>query len=150
MREEVVKKHRKQWVKALRNGEYEQGKNNLRSELSPGIDSPVEYQYCCLGVACDLSRLSDWTINENGDWHYDGYYSYIGSDDVREYYGLASSVGSFYLDALPPALYRAVKSFVREEDIGDNTMTLVGLNDRGASFDLIADVIEEEPRGLFR
>ncbi len=33
------------WVKALRSGEYQQGKEHLRKDG----------QYCCLGVLCDLA-----------------------------------------------------------------------------------------------
>lgn len=40
-----------QWVKALRSGNYEQGKNLLRSK---------ENKFCCLGVLCDLMNSQAW------------------------------------------------------------------------------------------
>lgn len=42
---------------ALRSGEYEQGQNQLRV---PGNDEN-DYAYCCLGVACDISGLGEWS-----------------------------------------------------------------------------------------
>lgn len=39
---------KKQWVEALRSGEYAQGQNHLR-QVVRGRD-----QFCCLGVLCDL------------------------------------------------------------------------------------------------
>lgn len=39
------KKIAKLWVKALRSGDYEQGRHQLRNEHS---------QFCCLGVLCNL------------------------------------------------------------------------------------------------
>lgn len=46
----------KKWVKALRSGGYQQGKENLckEDEISGDCD------YCCLGVACDILIEGDW------------------------------------------------------------------------------------------
>lgn len=41
---------RKQWVKALRSGKYQQAIGRLRRDGG----------YCCLGVACDVSGLGWW------------------------------------------------------------------------------------------
>lgn len=38
------KKIKKLWLKALRSGEYKQGKLALR----------IKNKYCCLGVLCDI------------------------------------------------------------------------------------------------
>lgn len=38
-------KIKKQWIKALRSGDYKQGKEQLRND---------ENQFCCLGVLCNL------------------------------------------------------------------------------------------------
>jgi len=39
---------KEKWVAALRSGEYKQGTGRLRIEIIGG------YQYCCLGVLCDI------------------------------------------------------------------------------------------------
>lgn len=38
---------KEKWLKALRSGEYKQGRNTL---YNPDTD-----QYCCLGVLCELA-----------------------------------------------------------------------------------------------
>lgn len=38
---------KRQWLKALRSGEYQQGQGQLRSDEGD--------RYCCLGVLCDLA-----------------------------------------------------------------------------------------------
>lgn len=45
-----------EWVKALRSGDYQQGKSNLcREDQISG-----ECEYCCLGVACDILTVNEW------------------------------------------------------------------------------------------
>ena len=46
----------KKWVKALRSGDYQQGKGNLCKEDEISGDC----EYCCLGVACDILTEADW------------------------------------------------------------------------------------------
>ena len=44
----------KLWVEALRSGLYDQGFEALRTSTG---------EYCCLGVACDISGLGEWREN---------------------------------------------------------------------------------------
>lgn len=44
-----------EWLKALRSGEYTQGKEQLYTPVS--LDGSFEYHYCCLGVACVIQNL---------------------------------------------------------------------------------------------
>ena len=45
-----------EWLVALESGEYKQGRGRLRDDNG----------FCCLGVACDLSGLGEWTpLNRN-------------------------------------------------------------------------------------
>ncbi len=53
------KAHIKQWIRALRSGRYKQTVETLRKD-----DEPVAY--CCLGVACNISKLGKW----DGDGEY--------------------------------------------------------------------------------
>ena len=66
------------WAEALEFGEYKQTTGRLRQGN----------RYCCLGVACDLSYLNKWTI----DNFYGGK---LGSlpINVMEFYGLPSPFG---------------------------------------------------------
>ena len=57
------KKTKKQWVAALRSGEYEQGTSWLRREKN-GTE-----QFCCLGVLCDLVEPGQWRSGDGaGCW----------------------------------------------------------------------------------
>lgn len=51
-------KIKKQWIEALRSGEYKQGKNYLRN---------IENNFCCLGVLTDLyckEKNEEWELIE--------------------------------------------------------------------------------------
>lgn len=48
-----------QWLKALRSGDYLQGKQRLRSELNKKVF------YCCLGVLCDIG-FGTWEEKTKG------------------------------------------------------------------------------------
>jgi len=47
----LPKKLRKDWLKVLRSGEYEQCSRELRNEY--------ETSYCCLGVSCKVKGLKN-------------------------------------------------------------------------------------------
>lgn len=49
------KELKEKWIKALRSGEYKQGKDCLRSNDN----------YCCLGVLCDIIDSNSWVHDEN-------------------------------------------------------------------------------------
>lgn len=118
---EEQKQHRKDWVNALRSGDYKQGTGVLRDKND---------NYCCLGVACDLAGV-EWRA-------YDGCYKAlingVGSDTslpspVMSYFGMRDRQGRFY---------------------GEWNNILVMKNDcEKCTFDEIADIIESEPQGLF-
>ena len=112
---------RAKWVKALRSGEYSQGRYSLK----------IDDDYCCLGVLCDISGLGRW----EPDKHVPDQYQYVvdgGSMgkvhvplEVGRTVGLTYSSGMFYGGALS------------------------NQNDMGMPFEKIADLIESEPEGLF-
>ena len=111
----------KTWVAALRSGDF------LQSSLA-GL-RPVEDTYSCLGVACDLYPFGSWYEGTRGHWGYQADFEnklWSLPRDVAEWLGLSSPDGA-YDDG--------VLGLLREAD--------------GFTFDVIADVIEEEPEGLF-
>jgi len=118
---------KRRWVRALRSGKYQQGKDFLRRE------GKKEDLFCCLGVLCDLyekeKELNGWRSNEifNGR---EVIKSYLGvgnvlPEHVKEWSGLSSVDGGF------------VK-------FGAYPEGLATLNDRGIPFDALADLIEEQ------
>ena len=72
-------KNRREWVEALRSGDYQQGQGALLTGD----------RFCCLGVACEISGLAEW----NG--HY-----YLGQDcalpdEVMDWLGLRDYMGEW-------------------------------------------------------
>lgn len=127
--------HRKAWVEALLSGEYRQGQSFLAQEVC-GIR-----RYCCLGVACELAvREGVIEIDEPQEVTTGVRRLRFGQEvellphAVADWLGLASTDGT-YVEGAPM-------------DPESSPESLSGLNDRGASFDCIAEVIEEEPFGL--
>ena len=128
--------NRRIWIEALRSGKYGQGTAGLRS-----LD-----QYCCLGVACEVSDLGNW---ENKGDDYDTFRLYDGSLSRQERLNSVELVG----EALPPpavlrwlGLKTDQGQFRLESGV---TEMLTSLNDnQGYTFEQIADVIESEPTGL--
>jgi len=115
------------WVDALRSGKYQQGKDFLRREGN----------YCCLGVLCDLYDRE--TSGPGWDEHCgSGGDDYLGSDtslpgEVTRWAGL---IGSSDVN------HRGEYS-VNLRHHGYRTY-LSSINDEGASFNEIADLIEQQ------
>jgi len=55
------------WIEALRSGKYKQGRFKLRTR---------DDCYCCLGVLCDVSNISEWEVN-GSSYSYDGALSFL-------------------------------------------------------------------------
>ena len=116
-------------IEALESGEYKKGKHCLRNERN---------EFCCLGVACDLSGLGEWGAPEGGEHNYQQqgidenptpeswFNSCVLPEVVREYYGLPHRFG-----------------FLVAEKFQASGLT--NLNDSTATF---AEVIEELKRWL--
>lgn len=110
------------WLAALRSGEYPQTSRALRDG----------YGFCCLGVLCDIHTKT----TGNGMWSVGG--SYSANNHTRG-------------EIPPPAvvtwagLNRPNPDVVKEETQYDTIIyrSLAELNDRGATFEEIADIIEE-------
>ena len=122
---EEQKKHRAELVKALRSGKYAQVRGCLRKDN----------RFCCLGVACDISGLYEWLKNKHLIHRKIDFWYYLGSTqvmprEVMDYYGFADSNGQYNL-------------------LKDIYATLTDMNDGGATFKEIADIIEKEPEGMF-
>lgn len=111
---------KKQWVKALRSGKYQQGKNHLR----------VGNEFCCLGVLCDIAPKS---VREPWKPRIDNTY------EVKVYsmHGISSCIPD------------PIKTWANLTDgsiyvpYNGTTIALSYLNDNGISFNEIADLIEE-------
>lgn len=126
------------WCEALESGKYLQGTQQLR----------MGNHFCCLGVACDLSGI--------GEWGSKGNFYYVGGEPARRFLppelevvlGLDNEQGMFLGDNLPAELQHELKLAGYRPH--GNFVSLVGMNDSGVPFPLIAKVIRARPKGLFR
>lgn len=114
MNEEIKKK----WVEALRSGKYKQGEGYLRS---------ADDKFCCLGVLCDIVSPEGWAKCLSGRYNH-GVNGITLPGKVSEATGVTSQGGI----AVPVAYGGTTCHF------------LIELNDAGATFEEIADVIEEQ------
>ena len=119
---EQTKENRQKWVDALQSGKYTQHRGELANKDLTA--------FCCLGVACDISGLGEWiNLSTSKSYIYSiesESYGHIGElpTEVQEWLGLSTPTGD------------------------SCSMNLATLNDIGATFGIIADVIESEPKGL--
>ncbi len=102
------------WVKALRSGKYEQGKNTLCS-----IDEKGNKKYCCLGVLNEVLGIEGVLNEEESVLYYD------------------KEEQSLNVKALKLAKMESTIGDIKGYDI-----CLAVLNDDGQSFETIADTIE--------
>jgi len=111
----MKKSIKKEWVDALRSGEYKQTKGVLKDKDS----------FCCLGVLCDIHS------KETGEeWEEDTYFVEVGELPERV-------VSWAELTGFNPS-----NPLVKVNDI-TKRISLAELNDGGKIFDEIADIIEE-------
>ncbi len=141
------------WVAALRSGKYKQTKHVLKS--LNGVPS-----YCCLGVACEVAIEAGLDL-EHGEIVKEGIakpvvgvYGEEGDSEslpqeVMEWLGMNVSDGGFNMET------ERWHGVIRDLDLGEvNSQrvnkTLASLNDRGATFAQIADIIESMPADMFK
>lgn len=111
----MKKKIKALWVAALRSGEYKQGTGQLRDESN---------NFCCLGVLCNLHAQAHPRLAAKQ--LYSG--SYMGNE---EFLPLAVQKWAGFKDEAGPELR-----------LKGDFQHLAGMNDSGASFKVIAGVIE--------
>lgn len=119
---------KRQWVAALRSGEYSQGRGDLHNVNTQ--------QHCCLGVLCDLAVKSGLPVVVREAFDGSGHTTYDGLGDlvppsIQEWAGLPDSNPTIEVGPDP--------------DGWDDEDELAQLNDdRGYSFARIADLIEAQ------
>lgn len=108
---------KERWIKALRSGEYKQGIYVLKNGDT----------YCCLGVLCDLYSKETKKAN-------------------FEMIGGRGNLFLGHLSVLPQEVVDWANFNDQEGEISLNgkEATLTGINDNGATFEEIADIIEEQ------
>ena len=134
------------WVEALRSGEYDQGRFDLKICNFEGVD------YCCLGVLCEIAIKEGVDVMETLDgWRQlpippgDGIGRFRDTERKRDqlrYFGSEC-------DMLPDEVVEWAGMRSRLGVIkGDEMMSLASMNDVGCTFEEIADKIEENMEDL--
>ena len=130
---------RDRWIAALRSGKYKRGAGMLRRKSQDGRDG-----FCCLGVLCDVYDPDpEWKDPGPGGNAYEyGDQAMVGAlpTAIQETVGMDGG-GTFRVDSLPAELKERIWNVVP----GVRCVSLADLNDHGASFELIADIIEAVP-----
>lgn len=117
------KKLKKQWARALRSGEYEQGQSELCY-----IDKEGVSRYCCLGVLADIAI--------DGYWEYDEQDTPEGDHDVSY---------SLHSEGMPGTSWDLSSYLIKLGLPSPIHSMLVKLNDeQGDSFSDIANWIEAQ------
>lgn len=124
---EEYERRRKLWTAALRSGEYQQIKRQLRSPNG----------FCCLGVACDVAVKNGLSVRIEEEltlsvpmYRYDGSSAVLPYSVVR-WYGLSDVEGGFW-------------------EPNDKRSCLYRKNDTDElPFGEIAALIDSKPRNLF-
>jgi hypothetical protein len=111
------------WIKALRSGEYEQGRGHLRS---------ISNCFCCLGVLCDIYQKehpeTEWVVADYDKRVYEfDQESQVPPESVWKEWA--------QLDEPNPVVTLSNSLYTEG--------SLAGMNDLGDSFDQIANIIEE-------
>jgi len=109
---------KKAWVTALRSGEFKQGKGQLHNRETD--------TYCCLGVLCEIAVKSG--VNVKQEW----------MGDCKMFDG--------HFGTLPPAIreWSGLEQGGARVWIHDRPLMLTDQNDNYATFEEIADAIEEQ------
>ncbi len=123
---EIIKS---QWVAALRSGQYTQGRGALRRRS----------EYCCLGVLCELHRISTGAPADAWQRVHKSDTSNSGLDPMEAYLGAT--------DLLPAEVTEWAQVGSPNPDVGmlsNERCSLAKLNDSRVPFATIANLIERD------
>ena len=132
---------------------YDQGIDGLNSD---------DKRYCCLGVLCEVAMQNGLSLTKDDDtgseWvEYDGDAEQL-PQAVADWVGLESRIGSMHHHTSWDTIRKDLQFTVSVDEDGidysyymDDKIPgcLSTMNDAHIPFDVIADVIEAKPKGLF-
>lgn len=114
-----------QWVNALESGKYKQASNSLKTPEG----------MCCLGVACEVSGLSNWEEERGVRADTQSVFTYLGAKDfmpieVLKYYGFIDEMCDKSMEWCLVEDYKDPGVTIPERDeISHGRATLSTLND---------------------
>lgn len=152
---------KQKWLEALRSNQYPQGKEALRKTEIMSSDSvdmklPIDC-FCCLGVLCDISSVGKWTKINNESYCYDaaedrgddfppiGVVNLVLNTEAQDINEEAIRVSELKDSSGFVQAFKKWKPHWTSRRILEDRVfvCLAIMNDSGASFEQIADVIEQ-------
>lgn len=126
------------WVKALRSGKYKQGKCPLKYKTKAGVT-----RHCCLGVLCELynqdkkkQHKKPLTVRPARECEVE-----VAKNTKAYAFGNSATV-------LPGQVMRWAGMRSTDGELPNERENLAEINDDGASFRQIAQIIEKEIENL--
>lgn len=125
---------KKLWTKALKSGNYKQGKRALCTVTDKGL------KHCCLGVLCDIHRTK---VLKKGHQVWKNSNSHVGMLDYLDNCGvLPVEVVEWAFDTKKVPVNVMIHS---NPDVDhEKGSCLSKINDNGCTFEEIAEVIEKQ------
>jgi hypothetical protein len=148
------------WIEALRSGDYEQAEGRLMKGSGSGKPGDETMAFCCLGVLCDIIEIGGWEYDDEEDEHryaVDHSSSFeLLPDYVQDRTGLSPS-GGFNVPVRQVEVDGVVSFTSKQPGTYDYEQwrdaplmdSLVEMNDDGASFKQIADLLDSEFDAIF-
>ena len=140
----------KQWVAALRSGEYQQCQSALRKEIDG------RPHFCCLGVANEMSGMGQWIDPACGIFQDEAQLRATEANiaELVAEYGEESDEDAEILKSeefTSPMVqeWLGLDAEDGELEINGERTSLARLNDAGKTFAEIADIIEQHADQLF-
>lgn len=124
MNEKMNPEVKTKWLEALRGGEYKQARGVLRT---------AEDGYCCLGVLSQIAS-DEGVMPQPEKSQYGESYAWVNKDGM--------TTNNMYLPKDVMA-WSGLDSSSGEINNGNCNCNLAKMNDKGHTFDEIADIIEE-------
>ncbi len=122
----LPEKFKKDWVEALRSGQYDQAKNVLRRvEYVDSDDEGPTLGYCCLGVACVVHNPNQYISP---------------TKELLNSHMLPNEVIEVFSQVIPVDGDFGAHNYKKSDQL---QLKLADMNDGGKSFDEIATWIEE-------
>lgn len=125
--------HRRKWVEALRSGGFRQGQGALRSR---------DGRYCCLGVACDLAAAEGVVVVDDDESGYGRDARLVAYVDPATGYKDTAYLPEKVRDWLGLVDERGRLKATAQEGVDRDALS--SLNDSGATFERIANIIERD------
>ena len=129
------------WVEALKSGNYQKGTGYLRRGDS----------FCCLGIACTILSNESLHISTNPldpqIYHYNAHHKSLPFV-IQQMLGLRTQMGHFRLDELSAPTLEKIGALLPHH-AWHTEVKLAAINDATNDFDLIIQILEEQPPSLF-